>query len=64
MKSGDGSCADLSINACLYIFVQEPKVMNRDKCPLRDTSQDGATRRRCISTREETRVSTLGLHNE
>ncbi len=38
--------------------------MNRDKCPLRDTSQDRATRRGCISTREETRVSTSGLHNE
>jgi hypothetical protein len=32
--------------------------MNRDKCPFRDTSQDWATRRRCISTKAETRIDT------
>jgi len=37
---------------------------DRDKCPFRDTPQDWATRRRCISTREETRMSTSGLHNK
>jgi hypothetical protein len=28
------------------------KIMNRDKCPFRDTSQD------CISTKAETRIDT------
>jgi hypothetical protein len=40
------------------------KTMNRDKCPFRDTSQDWATKRRCISTRDETKMSTPGLHND
>jgi hypothetical protein len=32
--------------------------MDRDKCPFRDTSQDWATRRRCISTKAETGIDT------
>jgi hypothetical protein len=34
------------------------KNMNRDKCHFRDTSQDWATRRMCISTKAETRIDT------
>jgi hypothetical protein len=34
------------------------KIENRDKCPFRDTSQDWPTRRRCISTKAETRIDT------
>jgi len=34
------------------------KIMNRDECPFRDTSQDWATRRRCISIKAETRIDT------
>jgi hypothetical protein len=35
--------------------------MNGDKCPFRDTLEDWATRRRCISTRAESRIDRLEI---